>query len=82
MGEGYTLRDSVFRTFLDDPNLGPREMAEKLNANYNSVKAIYAQLCEDGLLNREGRGSYVPNVPKIIVYLMDRLEVLEEKVKQ
>lgn len=81
MGEEYTLRDSVFRTFLENPALGPREMAERLKANYNSVKAIYAQLYEEGVLNREGRGNYAPNVPKILVHLMNRIESLERKAK-
>jgi Mn-dependent DtxR family transcriptional regulator len=78
MGEEYTLRDTVFREFLSNPNLGPSEMADRLKAKYNSVKAVYAQLCEDGLLIREGRGNYSPNVPRILVFLMDRVEALEK----
>jgi len=81
MSEEYTLRDTVFRAFLEDQKLGPTEMTEKLNAKYNSVKAVYAQLCDDGLLIREGRGNYAPNVPRIIIHLMDRLEALEKGKK-
>ena len=81
MGEEYTLRDQVFRTFLENPSLGPREMAERLKANYNSVKAIYAQLFEEGLFNREGRGNYTPNLPRILVQLMGRVEALEKRLK-
>jgi DNA-binding IclR family transcriptional regulator len=79
--EEYTLREMVFRTFLKQPGLGPSEMAERLGANYNSVKAVYAKLSEEGLLMREGRGSYSPNVPVIILHLMDRVEALEERSK-
>ncbi len=81
MNEDYTLRDTVFRTFLKDPSLGPSEMTERLGANYNSVKAVYAKLYEEGLLGREGRGNYVPNIPGILLQLMDRMEALERVAK-
>jgi len=77
MDEEYTLRESVFKTFLLNPGLGPSEMAERLGANYNSVKAIFSKLCDEGLLTREGRGSYSPNVPGILLHLMGRVEALE-----
>lgn len=77
MEGGGTLREMVFKTFLRNPSLGPSEMAERLRANYNSVKAIYARLCEEGLLRREGRGNYSPNVPGILLHLLERVEVLE-----
>ena len=77
MTEDYTLRDTVFKTFLKDPSLGPSEMTERLGANYNSVKAVYAKLYEEGLLGREGRGNYIPNISGILLQLMDRLEALE-----
>jgi len=77
MTDEYTLRETVFRTFLANPNLGPKEMAAQLNAKYNSVKAVFAKLSEEGLLRREGRGSYAPNTPMILIYLMDRIEALE-----
>ena len=38
MTEEYTLREAVFRAFLENPDLGPNEMAIHLNAKYNSVK--------------------------------------------
>ena len=78
MSEEYSLRDTVFREFLKDPSLGPAEMTAKLNAKYNSVKAAYAKLTEDGLLQRTGRGNYEPNTSGILLYLMGRLEKLEK----
>ncbi len=78
MSEEYSLRDQVFREFLRDPKLGPAEMTEKIHAKYNSVKAAYAKLAEDGLLQRTGRGSYEPNVPGVLLYLLDRVEKLEK----
>lgn len=78
MTEEYTLREAVFRAFLENPDLGPNEMAIHLNAKYNSVKAVFAKLCGEGLLNRKGRGSYAPNTPRILLHLMDRIEALEK----
>lgn len=77
MTEEYTLQESVFRAFLENPNLGPSEMAEHLQANYNSVKAVFSNLCKEGLLDRKGRGNYAPNIPKILLYIIDRIEALE-----
>ena len=74
----FSLRERVFRAFLKDPGMGPSEMAERLGAKYNSVKAAYARLSEEGLLRRAGRGSYEPNVPAILLQLMDRIETLEK----
>ncbi|MGQ9679171.1 MAG: hypothetical protein ACUVV4_00145 [Candidatus Bathyarchaeia archaeon] len=54
-------------------------MSDKLGAKYNSVKAVFAQLSEDGLLARESRGNYSPNLPKLILFLMDRIEALEKE---
>lgn len=81
MNENYTLKDMVFRTFLKNPKLGPGEMTEKLGANYNSVKAVYSKLYDEGLLDREGRGNYIPNIPGILLHLIDRMEVLERTAK-
>jgi Mn-dependent DtxR family transcriptional regulator len=67
----------VFRSFLKNPNMGPSEMAEHLQAKYNSVKAIFSKLYEEGLLVREGRGNYSPNVTGIMLHLMDRIEKIE-----
>lgn len=78
MSEEYTLREAVFRAFLRNPSLGPKEMAGHLGAKYNSVKAVFAKLCEEGLLSREGRGNYAPNLPGIVLHLMDRIEALEK----
>jgi predicted transcriptional regulator len=77
MKQEYSLKEHVLRTFLTDPSLGPSEMTEKLGAKYNSVKAIYAKLCDEGMLKREGRGSYAPDVAGILLDLMDRVEALE-----
>ena len=77
----YTLLEKVFRTFLKQPDLGPSEMAKHLGAKYNSVKAAYAKLSEEGLLMRIGRGSYSPNVPGILLHLMDKVELLEKGSK-
>jgi len=57
-------------------------MANNLRAKYNSVKAVFAKLCADGLLTREGRGNYIPNTPKILLYLLDRIEDLESHKKR
>ena len=81
MTDEYTLRETVFRTFLKQPGLGPSEMTEHLGAKYNSVKAAYAKLSSEGLLMRRGRGSYSPNVPGILLHLMDRVEALEKGLK-
>ena len=81
MTEDYTLRESVFRAFLKNPTLGPTEMTDLLGAKYNSVKAVYAKLTAEGLLQREGRGSYAPNVAGILLHLVDRVEALEKGVK-
>jgi len=37
MSEELSLKDKVLRGFLQDPTLGPEEMAAKLGAKYNSV---------------------------------------------
>jgi len=81
MSEDYSLRDTVFREFLKNPSLGPAEMATKISAKYNSVKAAYAKLAEDGLLQRTGRGNYEPNYGWITIYILDRLEKIEKGVK-
>ena len=54
-------------------------MTEKLGAKYNSVKAAYAKLSDEGMLKREGRGSYSPNLAGILLDLMDRVEALEKR---
>ena len=77
MSCGYTLREMVLRSFLRNPKMGPSEMAEHLQAKYNSVKAIFSKLYEEGLLVREGRGNYSPNVTGIMLHLMDRIERIE-----
>ncbi len=79
MKHDYSLKEQVFRTFLTDPSLGPSEMTEKLGAKYNSVKAAYAKLCDEGMLKREGRGSYTPDLSGILLDLMDRVEALEKR---
>jgi Mn-dependent DtxR family transcriptional regulator len=79
MTHGYSLKEKVFRTFLADPSLGPSEMTEKLGAKYNSVKAAYAKLSDEGMLKREGRGSYAPDLAGILLDLMDRVEALEKR---
>jgi Mn-dependent DtxR family transcriptional regulator len=81
MTENYTLKDSVFRAFLRKQDLGPTEMAEYLDANYNSIKAAFAKLADEGLLDREGRGNYIPDYSGIILYLMDKIESLEERIE-
>jgi len=79
MKHDYSLKENVFRTFLADPSLGPSEMAEKLGAKYNSVKAVYAKLSDEGMLKREGRGNYAPDLAGILLNLMDRVEALEKR---
>jgi Mn-dependent DtxR family transcriptional regulator len=81
MSEELSLKDKIFRSFLQDPTLGPEEMATKLDAKYNSVKDAFAKLAKDGLLQRSGRGNYEPNYARIIIHLMDRIDSLEKKAK-
>lgn len=81
MSKDYTLQEIVFKTFLKNPKFGPSEMSKLLNAKYNSIKAIYAKLCDEGLLIRESRGVYAPNYSEIILHLMDRVEHLERVSK-
>ena len=73
----YTLKENVLRSFLKDPTLGPNEMTKALGFKYNSVKATYVKLCDEGLLKRESRGIYVPDVNGILLHIMDRIEALE-----
>lgn len=79
MSEEISLKDKVFRTFLQDPKLTPEDMATKLGAKYNSVKDAFAKLAKEGLLKRSGRGNYEPNYAGIVINLMDRIEELEKK---
>jgi Mn-dependent DtxR family transcriptional regulator len=79
MSEEISLKDKVFRTFLQDPTLSPEDMATKLGAKYNSVKDAFAKLAKDGLLKRSGRGNYEPNYAGIVINLMERIEELEKK---
>ena len=81
MSKHYTLREKVFRNLLKNPKLGPQEMTKLLEAKYNSVKAVYAKLAGEGLLVREGRGKYAPNLLGILLNLMDRVEELEKASK-
>ena len=81
MSREMSLKDNVFREFLQDPSLGPSEMTKKINAKYNSVKAAFAKLAAEGFLDRSSRGIYEPNVAAILLDLIDRVEVLEEQVK-
>lgn len=79
MSTKKTLKNNVFREFILDQSLGPKEMAKKLTANYNSVKAAFAKLVDEGLLERPSRGNYNMNIPSILIQFMDRIEALENK---
>lgn len=81
MSPKKSLKDDVFREFLQNPSLGPSEMTEKLDAKYNSVKAAFAKLAEEGFLERPSRGTYIPNITGILLDLMARVEKLEEQAK-
>lgn len=81
MSPKKSLKDEVFREFLQNPSLGPSEMTEKLDAKYNSVKAAFAKLAEERFLERPSRGTYKPNIAGILLDLMDRVEKLEEQAK-
>ncbi len=78
MSSKQSLKDTVFKEFLRNPALGPSEMAEKLDANYNSVKAAFAKLAEEGFLDRPSRGTYAPSISGILLDLIERVEALEE----
>jgi len=80
MSDDLTLKDTIFREFLKDPSLGPSEMTDKLGANYNSVKAAFAKLADEGFLERPSRGNYEPNISFILLDLMERVTTLEESV--
>ncbi|MBD3171048.1 hypothetical protein GF326_01115 [Candidatus Bathyarchaeota archaeon] len=80
MSDDLTLKDTIFREFLKDPSLGPSEMTDKLGANYNSVKAAFAKLADEGFLERPSRGNYEPNIAFILLDLMERVTTLEESV--
>ena len=79
MTQKHSLKEKVFRTALKKPDLNPSQMAKLLGAKYNSVKAAYSKLHNEGLLKREGRGDYAPNIEGILLDLMDRVEALEKK---
>ncbi len=81
MSEELSLKDKVFRSFLQDPTLSPDQMTVKLGAKYNSVKDAFARLARDGLLTRSGRGNYEPNYAGIMIHLMDKIEALEKQAK-
>ena len=81
MSEDLSLKDRVFRSFLQDPSLGPEEMAAKLGAKYNSVKDAFAKLAKEDLLMRSGRGNYEPNYAGIVIHLIGRIELLEKRGK-
>ncbi len=76
-----SLKEEVFREFLQNPSLGPTEMTKQIDAKYNSVKAAFAKLTEEGFLERPSRGTYNPNIAGILLDLMARVEKLEEQVK-
>ena len=81
MSREISLKKNVFRELLKDPSLGPREMAIKVDAKYNSVKAAFAKLTSEGFLDRPSRGVYQPNISSILLNLIDRVETLEKQVK-
>lgn len=81
MSEELSLKYKVFHSFLEDPTVGPEQMATKLDAKYNSVKDAFAKLAKDGLLQRSGRGNYEPNYAGIVIHLLNRIESLEKKAK-
>ena len=81
MSPKKSLKDEVFREFLQNSSLGPTDMTKKLDAKYNSVKAAFAKLTEEGFLERPSRGTYNPNIAGILLDLMARVEKLEEQAK-
>jgi Mn-dependent DtxR family transcriptional regulator len=82
MSYELTLKDTIFREFLKNPDFGPSEMAEHLKANYNSVKAAFAKLADEDLLDRPERGNYEPSFSGIVLNLISRLEELERKIQE
>jgi hypothetical protein len=82
MSREMSLKNNVFRELLKDSTLGPSEMALKIDAKYNSVKAAFAKLTAEGFLDRPSRGVYEPNISSILLDLIDRVEALEEQVKK
>lgn len=82
MSSELTLKDAIFREFLKNQKFGPSEMSNHLGANYNSVKAAFAKLADEGLLDRPERGNYEPSFSGIILNLILRIEELERKVQE
>lgn len=74
-----SLKYRVFKALLQHSEYGPIEMAAHLNANYNSVRFIYSELCKDGFLKRNGRGRYSIQVPRILFDLYSEIEKLEKR---
>lgn len=81
MSDKVSLKKVIFQEFLKDPSLGPSDMANKIDAKYNSVKAVFAKLAKEGLLERPSRGEYVPNVNGILLQIIDRIEKIENSIK-
>ena len=80
MSGKVSLKKVIFQEFLKDPSLGPSEMAKKLDAKYNSVKAVFAKLTKEGLLERPKRGEYVPNINGILLQIIERIEDIEDSL--
>jgi Mn-dependent DtxR family transcriptional regulator len=81
MSDKVSLKEVIFQEFLKDPSLGPSEMAKKLGAKYNSVKAVFAKLTKEGLLERPRRGEYIPNINGILLQIIERIEDIENSLK-
>ncbi len=75
------LGELLFRECPKVQKFIPRDMFENLEANYNSVKAIYAKLNEKAFLSRERFGSYKQYYSCLINQLNDRIEALVEGEK-
>jgi hypothetical protein len=82
MSSELTLKDAIFREFLKNPDFGPSEIAEHLEANHNSGKAAFSKLAEEGILDRPERGNYEPSFSGIVLNLIKRIEELEMKIKE
>lgn len=80
MQTNRSVKETILIEFLKNPALGPREMSAHLNEKYNTVKAAYAKLAEEGYLERRGRGNYRPNIPFTLITLMNKVSDLEKRV--
>lgn len=61
---GYKAMEIL--NLITDSSLSPREIAEKIGANYNTVRSQLSKLAREGLISKMGKGKYCVQLSKII----------------